>query len=142
MSIPQGIPPWCRLLQFCSSVVTLSWITARVCAFARRRWSSLPQLDFFVLTRLRSEQQLGLKLCVLTVMCHASHWGCIVSPGTIAADGWLKMSAPGRIAVLVNQLRKGVDLALIKKIDNPAVDIQQDACIQALVTMLRTEGDL
>eukprot|EP00041_Stephanoeca_diplocostata_P038922 m.1568132 g.1568132 ORF g.1568132 m.1568132 type:complete len:108 (-) comp25295_c0_seq54:2961-3284(-) len=64
------------------------------------------------------------------------------SKGTIAADGWLKMSAPGRIAVLVNQLRKGVDLALIKKIDNPAVDIQQDACIQALVTMLRTEGDL
>lgn len=29
--------------------------------------------------------------------------------GTIAADGWLKMSAPGRIAVLVNQLRKGMN---------------------------------
>lgn len=36
----------------------------------------------------------------------------------------------------------GVDLALIKKIDNPNVDIQQEPCIQALITMLRTDGDL
>eukprot|EP00037_Helgoeca_nana_P016072 m.150760 g.150760 ORF g.150760 m.150760 type:complete len:1372 (+) comp23324_c0_seq4:577-4692(+) len=44
--------------------------------------------------------------------------------GIVTVDGWLQMKAPARIAVLINQLRKGVDRCLETKIVDPNTDIQ------------------
>ena len=60
--------------------------------------------------------------------------------GWIVVDGWLRLKAPARIAVLINQLRKAVESVLEAKIIDPRATIHDKPAIRALIMMLKTDG--
>lgn len=59
----------------------------------------------------------------------------------VGDDKWVRFQAPPREAVLVKQLRKGVDRALARKIEEPRYDVSADPVIGALIKLLSTNGD-
>ena len=60
--------------------------------------------------------------------------------GTLALDGWAEFEAPARIAVLVRELRAGVDRLLAAKVADPALDIAASPAVTALLQLVRSDG--
>eukprot|EP01018_Ginkgo_biloba_P024202 Gb_37230 [translate_table: standard] len=58
----------------------------------------------------------------------------------IKVDDWLEFEAPGRISVLIKELRSKVDSLLMEKIQNPALDISRNMVVTALIQLLVTDG--
>eukprot|EP00047_Mylnosiga_fluctuans_P018234 m.68497 g.68497 ORF g.68497 m.68497 type:complete len:1352 (+) comp7502_c0_seq1:1214-5269(+) len=58
----------------------------------------------------------------------------------ISVDNWLRFRAPARIAVLANELRKGLDALLLAKIANPDVNLQASPVVNAMLYLLLNEG--
>lgn len=58
----------------------------------------------------------------------------------ITVDGWLQFEAPARIAVLIRELRLKLDMILLDKIQQPAVDISSSPVVTALIQLLTTDG--
>ena len=60
--------------------------------------------------------------------------------GHIVIDNWIRFIAPGRIAVLVSELKKMCDYWLMKKIADPTLDISQSGVILAIERLLKSDG--
>eukprot|EP00958_Prasinococcus_capsulatus_P027135 scaffold5271_cov290-Prasinococcus_capsulatus_cf.AAC.1 len=58
----------------------------------------------------------------------------------LAVDEWVKFEAPGRIAVLVRELREEVNAMLSQKIGQPSFDISGSKVVDVLCTLLTTDG--
>jgi len=58
----------------------------------------------------------------------------------ISVDHWIQFRAPARIAVLIREIRKAVDILLQKKIDNATFEISSNPLIQLLIHLLNTDG--
>ena len=60
--------------------------------------------------------------------------------GLIKVDDWAQFKAPGRIAVLVKELRSEVASLLARKIQDPKLDLTGSKVIEALHHLLSTDG--
>ena len=60
--------------------------------------------------------------------------------GHVVLDNWIRFIAPGRIAVLVRELRKMCDYLLMAKIANPSLDISRRPVIRAIERVLKSDG--
>jgi ATP-dependent RNA helicase DHX57 len=60
--------------------------------------------------------------------------------GVLSLDGWAEFEAPARIAVLVRELRAGVDRLLAAKVADPALDIGASPAVGALLQLVRSDG--
>jgi ATP-dependent RNA helicase DHX57 len=60
--------------------------------------------------------------------------------GTLALDGWAEFEAPARIAVLVRELRAGVDRLLAAKVADPGLDVAASPVVLALLNLVRSDG--
>ena len=58
---------------------------------------------------------------------------------TVTIDGEITFEAPGRVAVLVRELRTSLDKLLREKIASPAIDIASHPVVGAIVNLLATE---
>lgn len=59
--------------------------------------------------------------------------------GTVTVDGQITFDAPGRVAVLVRELRAELDKLLMRKIAEPAFEIQHHPILRQIVSLLTTE---
>jgi ATP-dependent RNA helicase DHX57 len=66
--------------------------------------------------------------------------GVNVQKGTLSLDGWAEFEAPPKVAVLVRELRAGVDRLLAAKVENPALDLTQSAAVKALLALISSDG--
>ena len=66
--------------------------------------------------------------------------GVNVQKGTLSLDGWAEFEAPPKVAVLVRELRAGVDRLLAAKVENPAMDLSQSAAVKALLALISSDG--
>jgi ATP-dependent RNA helicase DHX57 len=66
--------------------------------------------------------------------------GVNVQKGTLSLDGWAEFEAPPKVAVLVRELRAGVDRLLASKVENPAMDLSQSAAVKALLALISSDG--
>ena len=55
-------------------------------------------------------------------------------------DGWAEFEAPARIAVLVRELRLGVDRLLLAKVADPSTDTNSSPAVHALLQLIATDG--
>lgn len=60
--------------------------------------------------------------------------------GIVKIDDWATFNAPARIAVLVGELRKEVDVLLARKIEDPGLDIGKSRVVEAMHQLLSTDG--
>lgn len=60
--------------------------------------------------------------------------------GILTVDKWAEFEASPRIAVLVRELRAGVDRLLLAKVADPALDIWQNPAVAALLQLIATDG--
>ena len=60
--------------------------------------------------------------------------------GTLAVDGWIDFAAPARVAVLVRELRSGLDRLLASKVANPATDVTSSPAVKAVLNLLLSDG--
>ena len=60
--------------------------------------------------------------------------------GTIDVDNWFKFTAPARVGVLVQQLRKYMDSLLEKKFANPGEILERDAVMDGICKLLISNG--
>ena len=58
---------------------------------------------------------------------------------TVTIDGEITFEAPGRVAVLVRELRTALDKLLTDKIASPALEIASHPVLGAIVNLLATE---
>lgn len=58
----------------------------------------------------------------------------------LAVDEWVKFDAPGRISVLVRELREEVNAMLSQKISRPSFDLADSQVVDVLCTLLTTDG--
>ena len=66
--------------------------------------------------------------------------GVNVQKGTLSLDDWAEFEAPPKVAVLVRELRAGVDRLLASKVENPAMDLSQSAAVKALLALISSDG--
>ncbi|KAL2610391.1 hypothetical protein R1flu_028964 [Riccia fluitans] len=59
---------------------------------------------------------------------------------SITVDDWLEFEAPGKIAVLIKELRTKVDYLLIDKLKKPALEIESSPVVLTLIRLLTTDG--
>lgn len=55
-------------------------------------------------------------------------------------EGWIRFSAVGRIAALVNALKKRVEILLEEKVGNPEVDVASSMEARVIVKLIATDG--
>ncbi|OQR99882.1 ATP-dependent RNA helicase [Thraustotheca clavata] len=60
--------------------------------------------------------------------------------GLIVVDDWIRFVAVARIGVLVKSLRNHLDRFLLKKIEDPTLDISKSSLVDAICHLLITEG--
>ena len=60
--------------------------------------------------------------------------------GTIEVDDWFKFTAPARVGVLVQQLRKYMDSLLEKKFANPDEILECDVVMDGICKLLISNG--
>lgn len=60
--------------------------------------------------------------------------------GILTVDRWAEFEASPRIAVLVRELRAGVDRLLLAKVSDPSLDIWQNPAVAALLQLIATDG--
>lgn len=60
--------------------------------------------------------------------------------GHVILDNWIRFVAPGRIAVLIRELRKMCDYLLMQKIADPSLDISNRPVIIAIERVLKSDG--
>ena len=60
--------------------------------------------------------------------------------GTIEVDDWFKFTAPARVGVLVQQLRKYMDSLLEKKFANPDEILERDVVMDGICKLLISNG--
>jgi len=58
----------------------------------------------------------------------------------ISVDDWIKFKAPGRIAVLVKELRKFLDRLLQDKIHDPSLYVSSSPVLTAIVQLITSNG--
>eukprot|EP00946_MAST-07B_sp_MAST-7B-sp1_P000372 g372.t1 len=58
----------------------------------------------------------------------------------IVIDGWMYFDAPARVAVLIQELRRELDLLLGRKIEHPEIDISSSPLIDAITRLLVKAG--
>jgi HrpA-like RNA helicase len=58
----------------------------------------------------------------------------------IVMDGWMYFDAPARVAVLIQELRRELDLLLGRKIEHPEIDISSSPLIDAIARLLVKAG--
>ena len=58
----------------------------------------------------------------------------------IVVDGWMYFDTPARVAVLVQELRRELDLLLNRKIEQPRMDISSSPLIDAITRLLVKSG--
>jgi len=59
--------------------------------------------------------------------------------GTVTIDGMITFDAPGRVAVLVRELRAELDKLLLQKIVDPALEIGSHPVLEAIINLIATE---
>ena len=59
--------------------------------------------------------------------------------GTVTIDGQISFESPGRVAVLVRELRTKLDGLLSEKIAQPTLDISSHPVLAAIVNLITTE---
>ncbi|KAL3690222.1 hypothetical protein R1sor_016531 [Riccia sorocarpa] len=59
---------------------------------------------------------------------------------SITVDDWLEFEAPGKIAVLIKELRTKVDSLLLDKIRKPGLEIESSPVVTTLIRLLTTDG--
>ena len=60
--------------------------------------------------------------------------------GTIEVDDWFKFTAPARVGVLIQQLRKYMDSLLEKKFANPDEILGRDVVMDGICKLLISNG--
>jgi hypothetical protein len=60
--------------------------------------------------------------------------------GTVTVDSWIKFSAPGRICSLVQALRRDLDSLISEKLADPTTDITKSSALEAVCSLLSTDG--
>ena len=60
--------------------------------------------------------------------------------GTLSLDGWAEFEAPARVAVLVRELRQGIDRLLAAKVANPQLDLSASPAVTALLALIGSDG--
>ena len=60
--------------------------------------------------------------------------------GHIIIDNWCRFIAPGRIAVLIQELKKMMDYLLMKKISLPTLDITKSKIVNSIERLLKSDG--
>ena len=60
--------------------------------------------------------------------------------GTIAVDDWIKFRANPKVAVLVKELRSELDKALLRKFDDPSVDLGESEAVREILNLLNGGG--
>ncbi len=62
--------------------------------------------------------------------------------GQITVDEWMYFKAPARVAVLVRELRRQLDGLLLRKFENPGLDLNEDgrAIHDAITRLIKTES--
>jgi len=60
--------------------------------------------------------------------------------GALTVDGWAAFEAPARVAVLVRELRAGVDRLLSAKVADPGLHIAGSPAVTALLALLQSDG--
>ena len=58
----------------------------------------------------------------------------------LVLDGWMYFDAPARVGVLVRELRKALDELLVRKILQPRLTLSDSLVVDAMLTLLRTNG--
>ena len=58
----------------------------------------------------------------------------------ICVDNWLSFRAPGRVAVLVSELRQRLDALLAAKITDASFDLVGDPCMDAIARLVESDG--
>ena len=61
------------------------------------------------------------------------------SSGTVTIDGQISFEAPGRVAVLVRELRAELDKLLAEKLADPSLEIGAHPVVKAIVNLINTE---
>ena len=59
--------------------------------------------------------------------------------GTVVIDGQISFEAPGRVAVLVRELRAELDKLLSDKLASPEIEIGAHPVVAAIVSLINTE---
>mmetsp|Transcript_8127 Transcript_8127/g.11198 ORF Transcript_8127/g.11198 Transcript_8127/m.11198 type:complete len:109 (-) Transcript_8127:38-364(-) len=60
--------------------------------------------------------------------------------GTISIDGWIRLSAPGRVVALVQAARAELDTLLLSKIRDPDRDLHSSGLLQLICRLFDTDG--
>lgn len=60
--------------------------------------------------------------------------------GLVRVDGWATFKAPGRIAVLVRELRAEAAALLQRKIEDPSLELGRSRVVEAMHHLLSTDG--
>ena len=58
---------------------------------------------------------------------------------TVTIDGQITLEAPGRVAVLVRELRGELDKLLQDKIAQPSLSIASSPVLEAIINLINTE---
>ena len=74
------------------------------------------------------------------ILFFSSDLRVLYDEGLLVVDGWLHFAAPGRIAVLVNELKKSLDVLLERKLEDPRRDITANPISEAIIRLFDTEG--
>lgn len=58
----------------------------------------------------------------------------------IVIDGWMYFDAPSVVGVIIQELRKAIEKLLLKKIENPNIDVSSSILIDAITKLLAKSG--
>ena len=58
----------------------------------------------------------------------------------LVVDGWLRLRGWARIGVLVSRLRGIIDNLIAQKVENPAMDLEKNEVIRAVVKLIELDG--
>jgi ATP-dependent RNA helicase DHX57 len=62
--------------------------------------------------------------------------------GVVSVDNWIHFRAPARIGVLVRSLRVALDRLLMRKVQEPWLDINAEPLVRTIVELVATDGDV
>lgn len=60
--------------------------------------------------------------------------------GKVSVDTWANVSAPPKVGVLVRDLRARLDRLLSVKLEQPEVEVSENAIVSVALELLRTDG--
>lgn len=58
----------------------------------------------------------------------------------IIMDGWMKFSTPSKISILIKKIRDSIDKLLLKKIEQPSYDLNNNSLISAIYYLVYRNG--